>query len=106
MAGFVASRFGILFRQVHSLGYRSNDMQVVTAEDAVGLADALERALSEMPVEDNEVEPVSLTIHSSQHSDLPRILAEHAEVVSQWNPVRGSVMELIAVCRAGSFTVG
>jgi len=63
----------------------------------VGLADALERALVEMPVENKDDQGVKLTIHSSQYSDMGRILAEHAKVLSLWKPPRSTVMELIAL---------
>jgi len=72
-------------------------MQIVTAADAAGQADALERALVEMLVENNDDQEISLTIHSSQHSDLQRILEGHAKMVSRWKPLRGAVMELITV---------
>jgi len=46
------SRNAFLSGRFDGLGYSSNDMQIVTAEDAAGLADALERALEEMPFPD------------------------------------------------------
>jgi len=103
--------------------FSSDDMQIVTAEDAAGLADALKLALVEMSVENNDDQGVSLTIHSSQHSDLRQILEEHAKVMTRSEPLRNTVSEwghntqhdagvaadcvgsTLGICSAGSLSI-
>jgi hypothetical protein len=81
--------------------YTTNDGQVVTAEDAANLADALEQALPDIPDED------VLAEYRTQHGI--RLGSEEPEIADlDWfcGPTsKAHIADFIRYCRAGSFTI-
>ena len=83
-------------------GYTSNDSQTVTADDARQLADALERALADIPEED------VLARHRPPEGDM--ILAPGGPAIDDmdwfWGPGKDALRQFIRFCRAGAFQIG
>jgi hypothetical protein len=84
--------------------YFSNDRQLVTAEDARNLADALERALSDVPREKTWVTKVLRTVDGREFEGMPDDLnpLEHFSGPDG----RRYLEEFIRFCRAGEFVIG
>lgn len=83
-------------------GYVSNDHQLVTAEDAAALADALERALP--TISDTN------TLTDAERDQLESVdEAELAASDLRWlsgPDWKTAIREFIIFCRAGGFTIG
>ena len=85
--------------------YFLNDGQTVTAEDAGNLADALERALADIPNHDAAGHKTTKvkTWTGVVQTVLPGAKISPLEALS--GPHKSSVREFIAFCRQGSFEV-
>ncbi len=83
-------------------GYTSNDAQTVTAEDARNLADALERALPDIPDEDvlahlkNEMGCIRMAPDPPDIDDLDWFCGPDS---------KEHIRQFIRFCRAGSFRI-
>ena len=85
-------------RRPWSGGYDTNDTQVVTADDAKALADALERALLDMPDE----EPPE-----KSRAEIAALSAAESEVRCCSGPAaKAWVRDFIEFAREGSFRIG
>jgi hypothetical protein len=89
--------------------YFSNDGQYVTDEEAASIADALERALDDIPDEETEakVEAIKLQPWLAYGSrgpqyDIPLSLIDKFSGRSR----KKQVKDFMAFCRAGGFSVG
>ena len=98
--------------------YFSNDLQYVTDEDAANIADALERALDDIPDFDTAEKWVELTPSNTPPSyPLERAMVEQGLEVFGPNlsltsveffsgEAKQKVKDFISYCRAGGFCIG
>lgn len=89
--------------QEWSAGYETNDEQIVTAQDARNIADALEQALADLPASNDvgarrNFDATGTTAAST--TDKARLLAWLREQSGQ------EMRQFIAFCRAGDFEIG
>jgi hypothetical protein len=98
-------------------GYQTNDWQRVTADDAHNLADALSRALCELPADDKLRRSVTVPIelppafHNLPTNPVIKTIA--LEDIERLRPLdwfggdegRKSVQKYIDFCRAGEFAI-
>lgn len=91
-------------------GYGTNDYQLVTAEDAAAIADAIEASLDDIPDEAVKV----LTLGEAWGANCPpelrdkRIVNDEANLYERWSgpDSKDYLKAFIAYCRAGSFRIG
>jgi len=76
-------------------GYCSNDGQVVTSDDAAALADALERALMDIPDQPSDVNMEDLL-------RLKDLKQQGLNVFGGWKPI---IVKFIKLCRKGAFYI-
>jgi hypothetical protein len=81
----------------------TNDYQLVTAADAAALADALERALPDIPNESAWSGPPGgiRVLPDGTTEDLPE-----PNALQYWAGNKAYLQEFIAYCRAGAFAIG
>ncbi len=90
--------------------YFSNDCQWVTDEDAANIAQALERALEDIPDEDTVGELAAS--QSPDHEDFDELIEKYPELEEYLTPphlfddeYRQYVREFIDYCRVGRFVI-
>ena len=82
--------------------YFTNSFQQVTDEDAANLADALERALTDVP----EERTVAMRAASQPpHRGVPLDVVEHLTPLDWFSGERERLEEFISYCRAGGFRI-
>jgi hypothetical protein len=74
--------------------YDSNDYQTVTADDAANLANAIERALAELPSEKSE---------SYQTPERADDVIDFVAALAGWNDY---LTKFVEFCRGGKFVIG
>lgn len=87
--------------------YWETSSQIVEAEDANNLADALEKSLEFLPKEEIKIPELKFTKGSATELPMP-IITEEIPVENYFSGPGGleSIKEFIAYCRQGSFTIG
>ena len=92
--------------------YFFNNYQIVTDDDARGLAEALTRALEELP-SDNLLEvyeeKMAVTTNTGKEivvATLPSIIADEAKPAHYWSGSAARIRGLITFFEAGSFMIG
>ena len=92
--------------------YWCNNYQIVTHEDAQNLAEALVRALEELPADnllDVYEEKMAVTTNAGDEivvATLPSIIADEAKPVDYWSGSAARIRKLITFFEAGSFMIG